>query len=249
MFELFNRKKDPQKLDPLNIPQHVAIIMDGNGRWAKRRGLPREAGHAAGEEALRVAVRTAAELGVKHLSVYAFSTENWKRPEKEVKALMELLKMAVQKWMKDMVANDVRIRMLGRISELPEDIRAGIRSAEEATKNCSRLTLNIMLNYGGQAELTDAVRAIVADARAGKLSEKDITEKDIEARLYTAGIPDPDLLIRTSGELRLSNFLLWQAAYSEFYFTDVLWPDFRRNHFVEAVIEYQKRNRRKGDIA
>ncbi len=248
MFDLFRNKQAAGKIDPNNIPKHVAIIMDGNGRWAKKRGLPREAGHAAGEESLRVAVRSAAELGIKQLSVYAFSTENWKRPEAEVKALMQLLKMAVQKWLKDMVTNNVRIRVLGRVAELPADIQASIRSAEEATKGCSRLTLNIMINYGGRAELVDAVKVMVQKAVNGALVPAEVTERLIDEHLYTAGIPDPDLLIRTSGELRISNYLLWQSAYTEFYFTTVLWPDFRKEHFSAAVIEYQKRNRRKGDI-
>jgi undecaprenyl diphosphate synthase len=235
-------------LDPLRIPQHVAIIMDGNGRWAKRRGLPREAGHAAGEESLRVAVETAAKLGVKYLTVYAFSTENWKRPPTEIKALMELLKKAVQHWLNEMVKNDIRIRILGRITELPQDIQEVIRQAEKTSQNCKKLMLNIMLNYGGRAELVDAVKDIVCDVEVKKISVSEIDEELVDKYLYTAGIPDPDLLIRTSGELRISNYMIWQMAYTEFYFTDVLWPDFREKHFIGAVQAYQKRQRRKGDI-
>lgn len=235
-------------LDSSRIPVHVAIIMDGNGRWAKKRGLPREAGHAAGEESLRHAVEAAVKLGVKYLTVYAFSTENWKRPPTEVSALMELLKKAVQRWLADMVKNDIRIRVLGRVGELPADIQAAISQAEAASKNGKKLNLQIMLNYGGRAELVDAVRSITRAVTDNKLIPEKINESVIDSHLYTAGIPDPDLLIRTSGELRISNYLLWQSAYTEFYFTDVLWPDFREEHMIEAIVSFQKRQRRKGDI-
>ncbi|MBU0579864.1 MAG: isoprenyl transferase [Candidatus Margulisbacteria bacterium] len=248
VFNIFKKKVSLAAIDPDRIPQHVAIIMDGNGRWAKKRGLPRELGHAAGEESLKRAVEIAAQLKVKYLTVYAFSTENWKRPKTEVNALMNLFIKVVQKRSEEMKRNGVEVRILGRRNEFPEIVQQAIKEAEEKTKGGGRLILNVMLNYGGQAEITDAVRSIVQEVVDNKLDPKEINEQVIAEHLYTKGIPEPELLIRTSGELRISNYLLWQMAYTEYYFTKVLWPDFREQHFVEAVLEYQLRQRRKGDI-
>jgi len=247
MFSIF-RSSSKTSINVARIPNHIAIIMDGNGRWAKKRGLPREAGHIAGEEALRRTVEAAAKLGVKYLTVYAFSTENWKRPKAEIQALMELLKRAVQKWLNDMVKNDIKIRVLGRTEELPEDIQMSIKKAEAASAQGKKLQLNIMLNYGGRAEIVDAVKELTNDVANKKLVPQDINESTIGTYLYTKGIPDPDLLIRTSGEQRISNYLLWQSAYTEFYFTEVLWPDFSDKHLRDAITAFQKRERRKGDI-
>lgn len=249
MFGLFKKKQSfLQQVDPNNLPKHIAIIMDGNGRWAKRRGLPREAGHAAGEAALSRAAEAASRLKIPYLTVYAFSTENWKRPKAEINALMSLLKRAVKVRMAEMLKNGIRIRVLGKINEFPKDVQEAIADAAEKTKDCKSLTLNIMLNYGGQAEITDAVKKIAHGVEQQKINISDISEKMIADNLYTAGLPEPDLLIRTSGEQRISNFLLWQTAYTEFYFTNILWPDFQQENFIKAVLEYQKRRRRKGDI-
>ncbi|MFC1516949.1 isoprenyl transferase [Candidatus Margulisiibacteriota bacterium] len=248
MFNIFRKKTDYPVVDTKNIPMHVAIIMDGNGRWAQRRGLPREAGHAAGQDALHRAIEAAAKLKVQFLTVYAFSTENWKRPQKEINALMNLLKKGVSTRLEELTKNSIRVKVLGRINEFPQDVQAAIKQAEQKTRKGESLTLNIMLNYGGQAEITDAVRKIAQDIDQKKILPEDISEKTIAEKLYTAGLPEPDLLIRTSGEQRISNFLLWQTAYSEFYFTKTLWPDFKQEHFVQAVLEYQKRKRRKGDV-
>jgi len=228
----------------LQIPKHIAIIMDGNGRWAQKRKLPRIEGHRRGSVSLKEAVKACVEFGVKHLTVYAFSTENWKRPKEEVGFLMNLLSSTIDREVDELNKNKIKIRFLGRISMLPEKLQEKIRSAEERTKNNGRLNLNIMLSYGGRAELTDALRSIVKN----NVKSDTIDEDLISGSLYTAGIPDPDLLIRTAGEMRVSNFMLWQIAYSEIWVTDVLWPDFRKKHLLEAISDYSGRIRKFGGI-
>jgi len=228
----------------MKIPPHIAIIMDGNGRWAKQRGLPRVEGHRRGAEALKRTVKACMELGVRYLTVYTFSTENWNRPKKEVDFLMRLLSFTIDREIGELRKNKVRLRFLGRISMLPKKLRERIMSAERATKNNSALNLNIMLNYGGRAEIVDAVRSIV---KKGIGSDK-IDEGLISRSLYTAGIPDPDLLIRTAGEWRVSNFLLWQIAYTELWVTDILWPSFKKEHLLEAIQSYNKRVRKFGGL-
>lgn len=237
-----------RSLDMNNLPTHIAIIMDGNGRWATRRGLPRGMGHRSGVESLRDIVKACSSLGVKYLTVYAFSTENWKRPVEEVNILMDLLAEYLRKELRELSNNNVRIRAIGRIGELPDKAREALTEAEKSTENNTGLTLNLALNYGGRNEITDAVKQIAQNVAAGKLSPDSINEDVISEYLYTAGIPDPDLLIRPSGELRISNFLLWQVAYSEFWYSPVFWPDFRRVHLLEAIEDYQSRQRRFGGL-
>ncbi len=237
-----------KSLDMSKLPVHIAIIMDGNGRWATKRGLPRAMGHRSGVESLRDIVKVCSSLGIRYLTVYAFSTENWKRPTEEVNILMDLLVEYLKKELKELHQNNVRIRAIGRTDELPEKASKALVDAQNYTENNTGLTLNLALNYGGRNEITDAVKLIGNDIAAGKLSPESINEELISGYLYTAGIPDPDLLIRPSGELRISNFLLWQAAYSEFWYSPVLWPDFRRVHLLEAIIDYQSRQRRFGGL-
>ncbi len=226
----------------LKTPGHVAIIMDGNGRWAKSRGLPRLAGHRAGVESVRQAVRGCAQLGVKVLTLYSFSTENWLRPKSELSQLMRLLSYALRKETLDLDKNNVRLRAIGRLEALPppvqEDLRQSVRKLEKNTG----LILNLALNYGSRQEIVDAVNRLIGSGA------REITEESLSAALYTAGLPDPDLIIRTSGEMRLSNFLLWQSAYAELYITPVLWPDFRREHLEAAIRDYQGRQRRFGGL-
>jgi len=226
------------------LPAHVAIIMDGNGRWAARRHLPRVEGHRAGIDAVRDAVETSARLGVDVLTLYAFSVENWKRPEAEVSTLMALLKRYLRLELSTLLKHNIRFRAIGRIHELAPDIQTELTDAMRRTETNSGLEFNIALNYGGRAELVDAVRRLVS---AGIPAEA-IDERRLADQLYTAGQPDPDLLIRTSGEMRISNFLLWQIAYAEIWVTDTLWPDFRARHLLQAVLEYQKRDRRYGGL-
>jgi undecaprenyl diphosphate synthase len=222
--------------------------MDGNGRWAKKRGLPRVEGHRAGRKAVREAVEGCVELGVKVLTLYTFSVENWSRPEREVSALMLFLRQTLKQEREELRKNDVRLGVIGRVSDLPKAVRKALDETIDYLKKSKGLLLNLALSYGGRAEIVDAVRKIVADARLAQTNPEEIDEKLIERRLYTAGIPDPDLLIRTSGEMRVSNFLLWQLAYSEMWVTETLWPDFRKKHLFEAVRNYQKRQRRFGRI-
>lgn len=236
------------ELEGLVIPQHVAIILDGNGRWAKKRGLPRTAGHKQGCAVVEKTVEDAARLGIRYLTVYGFSTENWKRPVDEVNTLMQLFRFYTKRLLKIATANNVRVKMIGERSRFAQDLQEGIRRLEEDTKDNTGLTFVIAVNYGGRDEITRAVRRMCADARDGKLDPADVSESRVASYLDTAGIPDPDLLIRTSGELRLSNFLLWQLAYAEFYITDVLWPDFNRDELVAAIREYNKRDRRFGGV-
>lgn len=230
------------------VPRHVAIIMDGNGRWAKRRGLPRVAGHRQGVEVVREIIETSCEIGVEYLTLYAFSTENWRRPISEIEALMSLLVEYLARETSKLHKNGVKIGVLGDITPFPERVRKAILKATDLTKNNRRLNVNIALNYGGRAEIIRAVKNMVQDAVDKKFSKEEIDEKLFEEYLYTRGIPDPDFLIRTSGECRISNFLLYQIAYTEFWFSDVLWPDFNKKIFLQAIIEYQNRQRRFGGI-
>ena len=230
------------------LPEHVAIIMDGNGRWAAQRHLPRVEGHRAGIDAVRDTVETAARLGIKVLTLYAFSIENWKRPAAEISTLMLLLKRYLRSELRTLLSNDIRFRVIGRMDELADDIQDELRAAVDRTANDTGMLFNIALNYGGRAEITDAVRRLASDLLANGRDASHIDEQLLSSYLYTAGQPDPDLLIRTSGELRVSNFLLWQIAYSEIWVTDVLWPDFRRLHLLQAIVDYQKRERRYGGI-
>lgn len=233
-------------LDPGRLPQHIAIIMDGNRRWAEQRGLPVAEGHRAGAESLRDVVRFCGELGIPYLTVYAFSTENWKRPEDEVRALMDLLVEYLGREVDELDANGVCVRAIGRLEELPAATRLALAAAEDRTSHNSRLILTLALNYGGRAELVDAARRLATEAAAGRLDPRGIDEDTLSRYLYAGDIPDPDLLIRPAGEFRVSNFLLWQIAYTEFWVTPVLWPDFRRQHLAEGLLEYQRRERRFG---
>lgn len=229
-----------------DIPQHVAVIMDGNGRWAARRGLPRIEGHRAGVKAAREAMEAAGEAGVKVLTLYTFSTENWKRPRAEVSALFGLLEHYLADEGDKLLKNNIRFQVIGRLSELPGSLRSKLEAEIEKTKNNTGLILNLALNYGGRPEIIDAVRSIAKDVREGKAAPGDIDEKLFADHLYTRGLPDPDLLIRTSGEFRVSNFLLWQIAYSEICVVEKLWPDFKKEDFKKCVSEYQARERRFG---
>ena len=236
----------PQSLDPSYIPRHVAIIMDGNGRWAKRQRKPRLFGHKAGVDSVQETVECAGEWGIKVLTLYAFSTENWKRPADEVGGLMGLLKNYLQKELFRMLKNNIRLTCIGDIAKLPKDVREVLETTIKQTSGNDKLTLNLALSYGGRAELIRGIRTIAEEVRSGELSSSDIDERCIDSHLYTADLPDPDLLIRTGGEARLSNFLLWQASYAEIYFTNVMWPEFREKTFIEAITEYQSRERRFG---
>lgn len=228
------------------VPRHVAIIMDGNGRWAKQRGKPRLFGHRAGADSLRAVLHACRDHGVEYLTVYAFSTENWVRPREEVSGLMSLLKTFLKKDEHDLHENEVRLRVTGRIQDLPKAVRSELERVMAATKDYRKGHLILALSYGGRAEILDAVRAIAAKVKAGELEPGSIDERAIAGHLYLPDVPDPDLMIRTSGELRLSNFLLWELSYAEFYFTDILWPDFREKAFAEALAEYSRRQRRYG---
>ncbi len=239
----------PAGLDPDRIPRHVAVVMDGNGRWAKRQGLKRTEGHAAGEEALFDTMEGALELGVKWLTVYAFSTENWRRPLDEVRFLMNFNEGLLLRRRDELHDRGVRIRFAGRRGgRVPVRVLRRMEEAEELTRRNRKMTLVIAFNYGGRAELVDAARGIARDVAAGRLDPERVDERALARHLYLPDVPDPDLLVRTSGEYRISNYLLWQLAYAELYFTDVLWPDFRREHLFEAIAAYQKRERRFGGL-
>ncbi|HXG93390.1 MAG TPA: isoprenyl transferase [Blastocatellia bacterium] len=237
-----------RQIDPQRLPAHIAIIMDGNGRWAARRNQPRVAGHRAGAEAVRAAVDTSARLGIPYLTLYAFSTENWKRPRLEVEALMGLLREFLRKEVRSIKQNNIRFQTIGREQSLEAAVRREIDYARRETASNTGMVLTVALSYSGRTEIVHACRELAAEFAASGRDPSEISEYDIERHLFTAGLPDPDLLIRTSGEMRVSNFLLWQIAYSEIYVTDTLWPDFRRADLFEAVIEYQKRERRYGDV-
>ena len=237
------------ELDKSRLPQHIAIIMDGNGRWAKQRGLDRGEGHKAGIKAVREAITTCNDIGVRYLTIYSFSTENWKRPVKEVTGLMDLFAKTMGAEVDGLDAEKVRIKLLGRTQDLPVVTRTIFQQAEKRTEKNEGMTLAIAVNYGSRMEITDSVREIAQQVAAGKLSPDQITEQTVSEHLYTADMPDPDLLIRTSGEMRLSNYLLWQLAYSEFYITDVLWPDFDRYELLRSFLAYQQRDRRFGKVS
>lgn len=250
----FGKKKsilDDEIINKINkdrIPEHIAIIMDGNGRWAKKRGLPRTMGHRAGVETIRNIVKACSNIGVKYLTLYAFSTENWKRPSDEVSALMSLLVEFLRKEVDELNRNNVVIRTIGDINKLPDICCKEIKNAYERTKKNSGLNLVLALNYGSRDEIKRAIRVISSDVKAGKIDVADIDEKLISNYMDTISIPDPDILIRPSGEYRVSNFLLWQIAYSEFWFSDIYWPDFKPNHLYKAILDYQNRDRRFGGI-
>lgn len=236
----------PDQISVDRLPRHIAIIMDGNGRWAKRRRLPRIAGHRAGIKAVRQAVETCARLGIPYLTLYAFSIENWKRPHTEIKLLMGLLRQYLKKEIDELNRQNIRLLVIGRIHDLPQPVIQDLQNALDQTRRNTGLHLVLALNYGARAELVDAVREIVSHARQNGTIE--IDESLLCSHLYTSGLPDPDLMIRTSGELRLSNFLLWQAAYSELWVTETLWPDFTSKDLYQAIIDFQKRERRYGGL-
>lgn len=236
-----------EKLDWTRLPRHVAVIMDGNGRWAQQRHLPRVAGHRSGTKSARVTIETCARLKIEALTLYAFSVENWRRPKTEIDFLMELLREYLRKEMPLLQKNEIRMRFLGRTDELPKGVQEDVRDAMERTAGNKGMVLCVALNYGGRAEIVDAMNAILAEQN-GNAGRTPITEETLAKHMYTNGLPDPDLLIRTSGEMRVSNFLLWQIAYAEIFVTNTLWPDFNRARLLEALVEYQKRDRRYGGI-
>lgn len=246
IFKIRNWKKSD--IDYNKLPAHIAIIMDGNGRWAKKRALPRSVGHREGAKTLKEITTFCGEIGIKYLTVYAFSTENWKRPKSEVDALMNLLLDYLKNAETHIGGKNVRIQVIGDVSVFDDKIKKEIDRVTKLTSKNTGLILNIALNYGSRAEIVHAAKKIAKEVSEGKLKVDDIDEKVLNDGLYTAMIPDPDLLIRPGGEKRLSNFLLWQSAYTEFWYTDVLWPDFKKEHILDAIFEYQKRNRRFGGI-
>ncbi len=236
-----------EKLDLTRLPRHVAVIMDGNGRWAQKRHLPRIAGHRSGTQSARTTIETCARLKIEALTLYAFSVENWRRPKTEIDFLMALLREYLRKEMPLIQKNEIRMRFLGRLDELPAAVQKDAREAMEKTAGNKGMVLCVALNYGGRAEIVDAMNAILSE-RNGHAAPNKITEEQLSRHLYTDGLPDPDLLIRTSGEMRVSNFLLWQIAYAEIFVTETLWPDFNRARLLEALLEFQKRERRYGGI-
>lgn len=235
-----------QQIDVTKLPEHIAVIMDGNGRWARQKGQNRIFGHRNGVKAVRDTAEGCAELGVKYLTVYAFSTENWNRPQLEVSALMTLLLKTLNSELKTLLKNDIRLGTIGDMNLLPKGVAKELKEAMDKTAHCKRMELILALSYSGRSEITNAVKQIAEDVKVGKLETKDINEALIDKHLYTAGRPDPALMIRSSGEQRVSNFLLWQMAYTEFYFTDVFWPDFNKEELYKAIIEFQNRERRFG---
>jgi len=242
------RPAPTEALDPRRIPAHVAIIMDGNGRWAQERGEERLMGHWQGYRTLKQTVYAADDLGIRYLTVYGFSSENWRRPPSEVDGLMQLMLAAIRSEIDELTERRVRLRVIGRLHELPPDLRREFQEAMDRTAGNAGLTFTLAINYGGRAEIVDAVRALAAEAAAGRMDPAAIDEGDIAARLYAPGTPEPDLLIRTAGEMRLSNFLLWETAYSEIWVTPVCWPDFSRELLHQAVADYQKRVRKFGAV-
>ena len=251
MLKLFKKDKENKEeiqIDFDNIPKHIAIIMDGNGRWAKQRKLPRSMGHKAGVETIRRILKEADRLGVKYITLYAFSTENWKRPKEEVDALMKLLVQYLTNEVEGLHRNGVVLRILGDINALPGTVKEKIYAAIDLTKNNKGIVLNVAFNYGGRDEIIRAIKSIVSDVESGKVNEENIDENLITKYLYTKDSPDPDLIIRPSGEQRISNFLLWQCAYSEFWYSNVNWPDFSESDLQKAIYDYQNRDRRFGGV-
>ena len=246
--ETISEEELKSSLDMKKLPKHIAIIMDGNGRWADRRNLPRVAGHRAGIDSVHEVVELCGELGIRVLTLYAFSAENWKRPPLEINALMKLLLNQLREQTPDLNTKNVRVAVIGDTDRLPRKVSYELQRSIDMTKNNTGLILNLALNYGGRQEILKAVKSISTDIESRKLKVKDLDENMFSQYLYTSGFPDPDIIIRTSGELRISNFLLWQCAYSELYITDVLWPDFRKKHLLLALISYQRRKRRFGGI-
>jgi undecaprenyl diphosphate synthase len=236
------------QIDFVRLPRHIAIIMDGNGRWASRRRLPRIAGHRAGSQAVHNAVDTASRLGIRALTLFAFSTENWKRPESEIRTLMLLLREYLHKELAEIHGNNIRLQILGHAEKLSSEVQSDLREAMNQTAGNTGMVLNVALNYSARREMLDAYRSMITKVQTGELQPGDITEETISQHLYTRGQPDPDLLIRTSGEMRVSNFLLWQIAYAEIWVTDTCWPDFSRRHMLQAIIDFQKRERRYGGL-
>ncbi|MCH7949012.1 MAG: isoprenyl transferase [Candidatus Dadabacteria bacterium] len=230
-------------VDKNNLPAHIVIIMDGNGRWAKKKNLDRISGHREGMKSVRAVVKSAKDLGVKHITLYAFSAQNWKRPKVEVNALMELLKQYLLKEGDKLVENGISLNAIGRLWELPQDVYKVLEETIEKTKDCKELTLTLALSYGGREEIIDAIKKMISH---GNIAPEDINQSNFSRFLYTSDLPEPDLLIRTSGEMRLSNFMLWQLAYTEIYVTKTLWPNFRKRHLIKAILNYQRRERRFG---
>ena len=235
--ELFGKNK---------LPQHLAIIMDGNGRWAKKRGLPRSAGHKEGAKAVKRVVSNCIDFNIPILTLFAFSTENWKRPKNEITYLLKLFERVLSKEKANLIKNNIKINFIGRLNELPNALNKKINELQESTKSNNKLILNIAINYGGRAEIIDAINSIIMKIDEKKLNIEEINENTIRDNLYTHNLPDPDLLIRTAGEMRISNFMIWQIAYTEFWVTPVLWPDFDKNNLIEAIINFQKRVRKYG---
>ncbi|MBW8051908.1 MAG: isoprenyl transferase [Cytophagales bacterium] len=238
-----------EEIDKDNLPRHIAVIMDGNGRWAKKKGATRIFGHKSAVKSVMETVEGAAELGIKYLTLYAFSTENWFRPSNEINALMELLVSTINKEIKKLTENKIRLLTIGDINSLPSNCKKKLQEATDITRNCDRMTLIVAVSYSGRWEIVEAVKKIVNQAKKGLIDTKDLNESLFASYLNTKDIPDPELLIRTSGELRISNFLLWQIAYAELYFTELLWPDFTKEELYKAIISYQKRERRFGKIS
>ena len=247
---IFSNNTSENNFDISNIklPEHLGIIMDGNGRWAKKRGLPRSAGHSAGAKTFRTITRYCSDIGIKHLTLYAFSTENWTRPPEEVSALMKYFKDYLEEALRDFLDDTVKIKFIGDISAFPDELRELMEENERVSKDRSGMVLNLAMNYGGRSEIVYACRKIAKMAANGEISPENIDEKLISDNIYTAGQPDPDFIIRPSGEYRTSNFLLWQSAYAEYYIDDVLWPDYTKEHLNKALLEYSKRNRRFGGV-
>ena len=245
---LFGKKEDRPQLDPNNIPVHIAAVMDGNGRWAQKRGLPRTAGHTAGSEAFQNAAEYLNDMGVKYFTVYAFSTENWKRPQEEVQAIMGLLDRYLRKAIREMTEKNIRLHFFGDLTPLSDSLKQLIAETNAISQHTTGMQVNVCLNYGGRAEIVRAAQLLAEDCSSGKLLPEEITEQMLSQKLYSADIPDPDLMIRPGGELRLSNFLLWQNAYTEFYFTNTLWPDMTEAELDKAIAAFQSRKRRYGGI-
>lgn len=235
-----------KQIDPTQLPCHVAMIMDGNGRWARMRGRERGEGHAEGISTVRRVTELSSDIGIKYLTLYAFSTENWNRPQEEVDTLMYLIGWAIERELPDLIRNNVKIHLIGNIDRMPEEARRKLTGSRDKTAHCTGLNLGICLSYSGRWDITRAAQRLAADVKEGRIAPEDINEESIRERLDTAAFPDPDLLIRTGGEKRISNFLLWEIAYSELYFTDLLWPDFGKAEYAEALLAYQQRERRFG---